>query len=208
MLAQTLRNAAVFRYHLRDAEGTRVHTHASINLAEQYGFGEQGSEVRSLLAWAMTELEQTNQELGDLGAGSSSSFFPTELTLEPGYLRSGRASEALELIRKALTRVESTGAYIGAPELYRFMARALLLYDPSATVEAETCFRKAVEIARGQSAKWWELRATVSLARLLDDTGHRDEARTMLAAIYNWFTEGFDTADLKEAKVLLDELST
>ena len=58
-----------------------------------------------------------------------------------------------------------------------------------------------------QSAKSWELRATISLARLLDRQGHRDEARTMLAEIYNWFTEGFDTADLKEAKALLDELS-
>ncbi len=65
----------------------------------------------------------------------------------------------------------------------------------------------ALEIARRQEAKWWELRATVSLARLLAKQGHRDEARAMLAAMYAWFTEGFDTADLKDAKALLDELS-
>jgi predicted ATPase len=70
----------------------------------------------------------------------------------------------------------------------------------------EECFRRAIEIARGQSAKWWELRATVSLARLLRDTARRSEARAMLADIYNWFIEGFDTADLKDAKALLDEL--
>jgi predicted ATPase len=66
--------------------------------------------------------------------------------------------------------------------------------------------RRAIEVARSQTAKSWELRATASLARLLRDTGRRAEARTMLAEIHNWFTEGFDTPDLKEAKTLLDEL--
>ena len=80
--------------------------------------------------------------------------------------------------------------------------------DSSAAGEAETCFRKAIEIAKSQSAKWWELRATVSLARLLRDAGRRDEARAMLAEVYNWFTEGFDTTDLKDAKTLLDELQS
>jgi predicted ATPase len=61
---------------------------------------------------------------------------------------------------------------------------------------------------RKQSAKWWELRASKSLARLLRDTDRREEARTMLAEIYNWFTEGFDTADLKDAKALVEELAT
>jgi predicted ATPase len=72
---------------------------------------------------------------------------------------------------------------------------------------AEADFREAVALAQSMSAKAWELRATTSLARLLDKQGNRDEARTMLAAIYNWFTEGFDTADLKDAKALLDQFS-
>jgi predicted ATPase len=72
---------------------------------------------------------------------------------------------------------------------------------------AEAGFRDAISLALKMSAKAWELRATMSLARLLRDTGRRDEARAMLAAIYGWFTEGFDTADLKDAKALLDELS-
>jgi predicted ATPase len=67
--------------------------------------------------------------------------------------------------------------------------------------------RKAIEVARRQESRWWELRATISLARLLRDSGRRDEARAMLACIYGWFTEGFDTADLKDAKALLEELS-
>ena len=80
------------------------------------------------------------------------------------------------------------------------------LLDELSTVQAEGCFQRAIEIARQQSAKCWELRATMSLARLFCDTNRRDEARTMLAEIYNWFTEGFDTRDLQEAKQLLNEL--
>jgi predicted ATPase len=67
--------------------------------------------------------------------------------------------------------------------------------------------RMAIQVAQRQAARSWELRATMSLARLLDKHGHRDEARAILAEIYNWFTEGFDTADLKDAKALLDQLS-
>jgi predicted ATPase len=72
---------------------------------------------------------------------------------------------------------------------------------------AETSFRDSISLAQSMSAKSWELRATMSLARLLSEAGRRDEARAMLAEIYGWFTEGFDTADLKDAKALLDELS-
>jgi predicted ATPase len=81
-----------------------------------------------------------------------------------------------------------------------------LRQDHSNATEAQNCFQRAIEIARKQSGKSWELRAATSLARLLDKQGHRDEARAMLADIYGWFTEGFDTADLKDAKALLDEL--
>jgi predicted ATPase len=76
----------------------------------------------------------------------------------------------------------------------------LLRQDNSNVVEAQSCFERAVEIARKQSAKSLELRATMSLARLLATQGRREEARAMLADIYNWFTEGFDTADLIDAK--------
>jgi predicted ATPase len=78
---------------------------------------------------------------------------------------------------------------------------------PVPPVEAARCFGDAIEVARRQGAKWLELRATLSLARLLIKQSRQDETRTMLAEIYGWFTEGFDTADLKDAKALLDELS-
>ena len=89
----------------------------------------------------------------------------------------------------------------------RIKGELLLKQDASNSAEAQNCFERAVEIARKQSAKSLELRAAISLARLLAEHGRRDEARTKLAEIYNWFTEGFDTADLKDAKALLDDLS-
>jgi len=99
-----------------------------------------------------------------------------------------------------------------ANRLNRISSQSLRLLalrkSESNRVEAETCFERATEVARQQSARWWELRATVSLARLLASQGRREEARARLAEIYNWFTEGFDTADLKDAKALLDELAT
>jgi hypothetical protein len=91
--------------------------------------------------------------------------------------------------------------------MLRLKGELLLMRDGGATEEAEDCFGRALDVARAQEARWWELRATASLARLLRDTGRRDNARTMLAAIYNWFNERFDTADLKDAKALLDQLN-
>jgi predicted ATPase len=91
-------------------------------------------------------------------------------------------------------------------ETHRLKGELLLKQDASNASEAQNCFERAVEIARRQSAKSLELRATMSLARLLSNQGRRDEALAMLGAIYHWFTEGFDSADLKEAKALLNEL--
>ncbi len=90
--------------------------------------------------------------------------------------------------------------------MHRLEGELLLRQGYSNLEEAHRCFQRAIEIARRQSAKSWELRATMSLARLLDRQGKRNEARAMLAEIYGWFIEGFDTADLKDAKALLDEL--
>jgi predicted ATPase len=90
--------------------------------------------------------------------------------------------------------------------MFRLRGDFLLIRDSTAEKEAEQSFRAAIDLAREQKAKWWELRATTSLARLLASQGSRDEAHGMLAEIYGWFTEGFDTADLKDAKALLDQL--
>jgi predicted ATPase len=91
-------------------------------------------------------------------------------------------------------------------ELYRLRGELLRAQNLSADSGAEASFRRAIEAARRQTARSWELRAATSLARLQRDQGYRDEARALLAPIYNWFTEGFDTHDLVEAKALLEDL--
>ena len=120
------------------------------------------------------------------------------------YARMGRMEEGLELLNAALTRVERTGEKVEQAEMLRIQGEILLMRDGRPTEEAERSFRAALEIARAQESKWWELRTTVSLARLLRNTKRGDEARAMLAEIYGWFTEGFETADLKDARALLD----
>jgi predicted ATPase len=118
----------------------------------------------------------------------------------------GRLDEGLSALTEALDIADEHEIRYYEAEMHRIKGELLLKQDASNAAEAQNCFECAVELARRQSAKSLELRATMSLARLLANQGRRDEARTMLTGIYNWFTEGFDTADLKEAKTLLDEL--
>jgi adenylate cyclase len=121
--------------------------------------------------------------------------------------RMGQCDEGLRTINESFPIIERTGARWYEAEVHRLKGELLLAQDASNAAPAEQSFRTAIEISRKQRAKSWELRATTSLARLLAKQGHRDEARAMLAEIYNWFTEGFDTADLKDAKSLLDQLN-
>ena len=117
--------------------------------------------------------------------------------------RAGRISEGLTAATEALAVVQRTAEHWFEAELYRLKGELALRQDDSKG--ARSCFERAIEIARAQDARSLELRATMSLARLLAKEGRRDEARAMLTENYGWFTEGFDTADLKDAKSLLDQ---
>jgi adenylate cyclase len=127
--------------------------------------------------------------------------------LASGLGRIGRPLEGLEVVEETFAFVAKTGFQLDLPWLHHVQGELLLAQNPSNAAKAEQCYRTAIEIARRQSARLEELRATTSLARVLANQGKRDEARTMLADIYGWFTEGFDTADLKDAKALLDKLN-
>jgi predicted ATPase len=111
-------------------------------------------------------------------------------------VRIGRTDEADRFL--TLETMHQRGHRLQEEELYRLKGE-LLLKTPHNEPDAEPYCLRAIEIARGRSAKWWESSAAVSLARMLAKHGQRDEARAMLADIYKWFTEGFDTADLREA---------
>jgi predicted ATPase len=113
----------------------------------------------------------------------------------------------MEQANRALAASAEIGDRWCLPRIY--MAHARLLQQASVSAEAaEASLRKALEVAGLQCAKGWELRAATSLARLWCDQGKRDEARNLLAPVYGWFTEGFHTRDLKEAKTLLDALAS
>jgi adenylate cyclase len=119
--------------------------------------------------------------------------------------KNGRAEEGLDLVTKGLATAEQTGIRFTEAELHRLKGELLMIKDGN-VAEAKRCLRAAIDVARQQSARLFELRATTSLARLLKSQGKIEEARKMLGEIYNGFTEGFEFADLKDAKALLDEL--
>ena len=118
----------------------------------------------------------------------------------------GQVEEALTTVDEALVMTSRNRDCYYDAELHRLRGELLLL-NGATDAEAESCFQQAIQIAQQQRAKSWELRAATSLARLWQQQGKTAEARQMLAEIYGWFTEGFDTADLQDAKALLDELS-
>ncbi|MBV8452051.1 MAG: tetratricopeptide repeat protein, partial [Deltaproteobacteria bacterium] len=122
------------------------------------------------------------------------------------YLQAGKTDEGLTIVERMIKECTGGGVRFFEADLHRLKGELLLAAGAPMT-DAEDSFRKAITIAQRQQAKSWELRATLSLARLLIKQGRHDEARATLAEIYNWFTEGFDTADLKDAITLLDELS-
>jgi predicted ATPase len=127
--------------------------------------------------------------------------------LARAYAELGQFDDASGCIRKAMTAVEATKERWNAAEVHRIAGEIALKSQQPDGAKAEACFERALSVARQQQAKSWELRAAMSMARLWRDQGKRDEARDLLAPVYGWFTEGFDTRDLKEAKALLDELA-
>jgi predicted ATPase len=122
-------------------------------------------------------------------------------------LRLARPDEALSAIKEGLARAEATGEHFCSAELHRLRAHACLALDARDILGAEAALTAALAAAHSQSARLFELRAACDLARLWADRGERRNARDMLAPIYGWFTEGFNTADLKAAKALLAELA-
>ena len=127
--------------------------------------------------------------------------------LAEAYGRIGQAEDGLRLLGEALTAMHNTGERLYEAALYCIQGVLLLRQTVPDASRAEACFQQALAIARRQQAKSWELRAATSLARLWQHEGKRAEAHALLAPIYGWFTEGFDTADLQEAKALLEALA-
>jgi class 3 adenylate cyclase/tetratricopeptide (TPR) repeat protein len=190
-----------------------------LRLATEHGFQQYVALAFQGQGSALIEMNRAEEGIALLREGLSGVRVTGMYQYQTAYLaqlaegcgKVGRTAEGLAAVAEGLAAVDRTGEHVSEAELYRVKGELLMQATPAApnaAVEAESCFRQAIEIARHQQAKWWELRATTSLARLLAKQHRRDEACAMLAKIYGWFTEGFDTADLKDAKAQLDELSS
>jgi predicted ATPase len=216
VIEEQVNNYALFFFFLlREPERMRDHAAALVTLTTESGnpiFRALGDFYLGWLDLVECDrpeaIERMQRALADFRARSSVIMVSSMLSLvAQSQGRFGRYSEAFAAIGEALTLMEETGECIFEADVHRIKGELLLAQDLSGLAQAEEWLRTAIDIASRQNAKSWELRATTSLARLLRDTNRRDEARTTLAEIYNWFTEGFDTADLKDAKALLDDLS-
>jgi class 3 adenylate cyclase/tetratricopeptide (TPR) repeat protein len=214
-LGHELTVGGIIRSYRREPETVLQYADQAITLSEENGFPLWLHWGQINRGWALAELRHPDQGIPEMATGigglahmggAPQLQFATA-RLAHTYARVGRIAEGLAMLNEALAHIAQTGEKVDKAEMLRLNGEVLLMRDVSETAEAEECFRSALEVARAQEAKWWELRSSVSLARLLRDTNRRDEARTLLGEIYNWFTEDFDLLDLKDAKALLEELS-
>jgi predicted ATPase len=203
----------LFNRMRRDGQALKEHAEELITLSKEKALVSWWGEGVTVLGEAMVILGQAEQGMEQLHAGMATYRSSGKRRHLPGRLcsfaeaqsESGRPEEGLATLSEALTLLEETGERLWETELCRLEAELLLALGDVA--EAEASLQKAIEVARGQQAKSWELRATTSLARLWHEQGRTHEAYAVLAEVYSWFTEGFDTRDLKEARRLLDQLS-
>jgi adenylate cyclase len=201
----------------REARAAQEHGETVIMLCAEHGITEFFGFATFICGAAMAEqgrfeegiarMQQGEVAIRASGMAGAALARPSLLIrLAEAYMQIDRLDDGLRALAEALAAGEEHEDRQDEPEKHRVRGELLLRQDDS-VAKAQNCFRQAITISRQQSAKSYELRATMSLARLLAKQRRRDEARTMLADIYSWFTEGFDTADLKDAKALLDELS-
>ena len=196
---------------MRESETAEALAARALDLCEKHGFPNDAAYCRIYLGYARAQLGEAAGHISLIRGGIDTLVqignrigiprYPTELAA--AQHRAGAVGDALETVEQALNFNPEELFY--RSETLRI--RGELRLDQGVLQLAEADFRDSISLAKDMSAKAWELRATMSLARLLNKQSRRDEARAMLAEIYGWFTEGFDTADLKDASALLDELS-
>jgi class 3 adenylate cyclase/predicted ATPase len=214
-LAFALNMTAVVHQFRREAQVVQEHAEALMELSTEQSFPYFLDFGTILRGWALTAqgeeaegVAQVHQGLVAYRGMGSEVHRPYFLALlAEAYGEVGQPEEGLTALVEALAIVDNTGERNWEAELSRRKGELLLEQRGQKVGEAEECFRQALDIARRQQAKSLELRASMSLSRLWQQEGKLEEAHQLLAEIYGWFTEGFDTADLKEAKVLLEELA-
>ena len=207
--------AAVLHHLRREAPLTQARAEDAMTIATDQRLPQQYAETAPLRGWALGVCEQGEEGRAQIQQGlaaaqaiGASGLRPYHLSLlAEVFAKARQATEGLEALAEAISTISNSRAHWWKAELYRLKGELLLLHSTAQPEEAEACFQQALDIARRQQAKSLELRAAVSLARLWRRQGKATAARDLLAPIYGWFTEGFDTADLLEANTLLRELS-
>jgi predicted ATPase len=204
------------RLHLcrREEHTAQARAEALMTLAAEQGFAAFLAQASVHRGWALAKqgqaedgIQQIHQAMATLRATGAEWLRPYCLgLLAEAYGQAGQGEEGLTALAEALAAVDRTGERGYEAELYRLQGELLLRQAVPEVAQAEVCFQQALIIARCQQARSWELRAAMSLGQLWQQQGKRTEARELLTPIYGWFTEGFETADLQEAKALLDEL--
>ena len=214
-VANTLALAAYLEAFHHHVEKTMELAAATARHADEHGLPYYAAVAMLTRGWALA-MQNREEEGIELIRQGLASYLAIGTRQQHGYFlallaeamnQAGRSTEELESLREAIDVAKQTNEPFYEAELYRLKGDALVKAGGVSPSEAESCFQRAIEIARQQQAKSFELRAVMSLARLWRQQGKREEARATLAQVYGWFTEGFDTADLKDAEVLLDELS-
>jgi predicted ATPase len=214
-LAVALSFAAMLHHCRREAPLAQARAEATMTLAIEQAFPQQLERGRLLRGWALAAhghgeegITQIRQALAADQSTGAMRDRPYHLALlAEASAGMGQTTEGQEALAEALALLATSGVRWWEAELHRLRGELLLRHSVAPPGEPEACFQQALAVAHAQQAKSLELRASMSLSRLWQQQGKRDEARQLLAPIYGWFTEGFDTADLQEAKALLEALT-
>jgi predicted ATPase len=209
--------AAMLHQFRRERQATTEYAEASYSLSTQYGFPYYAAWAEILRNWALAQKRPGTEEVAQLRQAVTDFEDTGSETRRPFYLgliaevcaKAGRLEEGLEMLDEALATSKKNGDCWWDAELHRLKGELLLVQGADES-EVEVCFQRALDIARQQQTRSLELRAAISLCRLWQSQasqGKSDQARKLLSEVYDWFTEGFETADLKEAETLLNALS-
>jgi predicted ATPase len=214
-LAQALFAAAIVHQCRREVLAAHEQAAALTTLATEQGFVQWVARGTVLHGWALAMQGQSEAGLAEIRQGLTADLATGSTLWQPYWLgllaetygAGGHPDEGLHALAEALTVMDTTEVRHYAAEISRLKGVLLLQQAVPDAAQAETCFHQALDVARQQQAKSFELRAATSLARLWQSQGKRQEAYALLAPVYGWFTEGFDTADLQEAKALLEAVA-
>jgi len=207
--------AAILHQLRRDNRLAQECAEAAISLSGKHNLMMYQSPATITRAWAMidqgleeTSIENMRQGLVARRATGTELIRPHLLAqIAEALSKTSQTEEGLRVLEEALAVTDRTGERYYKAELYRLKGELLLMQKSAEAIQVEQCFHQSIQIARRQQAKSLELRASTSLARLYRDQGRHEKARSLLSAIYDTFTEGFGTPDLREAKTVLDDLS-